>query len=251
MGFYPRDIRPYKEALMHVSVSSKDDKTHLHNNERLEFLGDAILGAVVGSIVFQRFHRSREGFLTDTRSKIVKRETLGIVSQQLGLHRLIQCNAYGNGHNNYIAGNAFEALVGAIYLDRGYDYCTRFIETRVLGELINLDKIAHKETNFKSALLEFCQKYHLTVEYVLTDEERDRRGAPVFRSKVMINGSEMGNGKGYSKKESQQNASKIALHNLRSNKRLYCSPTNIKTNKGTEVNDSDKHHTPSPETQGA
>ena len=232
MGFYPRDIRPYKEALLHVSASVKDDKSHLHNNERLEFLGDAILGAVVGSIVFQRYRRSREGFLTNTRSKIVKRETLGIVSQQLGLHRLIQSNTYGNGHNSYMAGNAFEALVGAIYLDRGYDYCMRFIETRVLGRLINLDKIAHKETNFKSSLLELCQKHHLTLEYVLANEERDRNGAPFFRTKVMIGGQEMGNGKGYSKKESQQNASRNALHNLRSNKGLYSSLANSDTKKG-------------------
>ena len=250
MGFYPRDIRPYKEAIQHVSASAKDDKAHLQNNERLEFLGDAILGAVVGSIVFQRFQNNREGFLTNTRSKIVKRETLGIVSQQLGLHRLIHSNTYGNGHNSYMAGNAFEALVGAIYLDRGYDYCTHFIETRVLGRLINLEKIARKETNFKSSLLELCQKHHLELEFILTDEERDKKGAPFFRTKVMIDGHEMGYGKGYSKKESQQNASKNALHNLRSSKGPYSSLANSKTKKGIEVNDSDKHHTSSSETQG-
>jgi ribonuclease-3 len=204
----------------------------------------------VGSIVFQRFQNNREGFLTNTRSKIVKRETLGIVSQQLGLHRLIHSNTYGNGHNSYMAGNAFEALVGAIYLDRGYDYCTRFIETRVLGRLINLEKIARKETNFKSSLLELCQKHHLELEFILTDEERDKKGAPFFRTKVMIDGHEMGYGKGYSKKESQQNASKNALHNLRSSKGLYSSLANSKTKKGIEVNDSDKHHTSSSETQG-
>ncbi|MCR4921864.1 MAG: ribonuclease III [Bacteroidaceae bacterium] len=253
MGFYPRDIRPYKEAIQHISASTNDGSAYLHNNERLEFLGDAILGAVVGSIVFQRYTRSREGFLTNTRSKVVKRETLGQVAQQLGLHKLILSHTHGNGHNSYLAGNAFEALVGAIYLDRGYDYCTRFIETRVLGKLINLDKIAYKETNFKSMLLEFCQKNHLVLNFVLVEEERDKKGAPFFRSKVMVDGNEMGQGKGYSKKESQQNASKNALHNLKNGKGPYSHlvKTKGRSNKRTEKNEPDTHHTTTPETQGA
>ena len=252
MGFYPRDIRPYKEAIQHISASTNDDLAYLHNNERLEFLGDAILGAVVGSIVFQRYQRSREGFLTNTRSKVVKRETLGNVALQLGLHRLIQSHAHGNGHNNYMAGNAFEALVGAIYLDRGYDYCTRFIETRVLGRIINLDKIANKETNFKSKILEFCQKYHLALNFVLVDEERDKKGAPFFRTKVMVDGVEMGQGKGYSKKESQQNASKNALHNLKNGKGPYSHLIRSKRkSKKKKDNESDTHNTSGPETQGA
>ena len=247
MGFYPRQISYYKEALLHRSASTKCEGGKLINNERLEFLGDAILGAAVGDIVFHHFERKQEGFLTTARSKIVQRETLGRVSEQLGLHHLIHSNSQSNGHNSYMAGNALEALVGAIYLDRGYDYCMRFIETRILGRIIDLDKIVRKEINFKSKLLEFCQKHHLGIEYQLVNEERDSKGAPYFRSKILIEGLAMGVGKGYSKKESHQQASKNVLNNLKNNRRLY----NSLVQKYKVTHESDKHHTALPEAQGA
>ncbi len=246
MGFYPHDIRPYRVALLHRSVSAKDAGGKPLNNERLEFLGDAILGATVGDVVFHHFEQDQEGFLTNARSKIVQRETLGRIAEQLGLNRLIHSNSQGNGHNSYMAGNALEALVGAIYLDRGYDYCMRFLERRILGELINIDKIAHKEMNFKSRMLEFCQKHHLKLEFQLIDEQRDKKGAPYFRSKVIVEGIDLGQGKGYSKKESHQQASKNALNNLRNNRRLYNSF--VQKDKGKKANESDKHHTPTSET---
>ena len=128
LGFYPRDISLYKQALLHKSVGRKNEKGKPLNNERLEFLGDAILDAVVGDIVYRHFEGKREGFLTNTRSKLVSRSTLGKLSQEIGIPQLIQSAGHTTSQNSYMNGNAFEALVGAIYLDRGYGACMQFME---------------------------------------------------------------------------------------------------------------------------
>ena len=220
LGFYPHNIKYYQEALMHSSMSATNKVGKPVNNERLEFLGDAILDAVVGEIVFHHFQRKREGFLTTARSKIVQRETLGQVAVQIGLDKLIHSNNATHTHNSYMAGNAFEALIGAIYLDRGYDYCMRFMQKRILGNVINIDKIAYKECNFKSKLLEWCQKNKVEMSFE-QEESRSEDGSPMFRSKVLVAGMELGKGRGYSKKESQQNACKNALHRLKKGNKVY------------------------------
>lgn len=221
LGFYPHDISVYKEALMHKSMLVQGKEGNRLNNERLEFLGDAILGAVVGEIVFHHFPRKREGFLTNTRSKIVQRETLGKLAAEIGLDKLIRSNDHNQTHNSYLAGNAFEALIGAIYLDRGYGHCKSFVEKKILRRLIDLDKVAYKEMNFKSKLLEWCQKHKVELEYVLLAETKGEDGSPLFNTKVLIDGKECGRGKGYSKKESHQKASKNALHRLKNDHRLH------------------------------
>lgn len=221
LGFYPHDISLYQEALMHRSMAAHEENGKPINNERLEFLGDAVLDAVVGEVVYHRFPRKREGFLTNTRSKIVQRETLGKLAVQIGLDKLVQRQERTTSHNSYFAGNAFEALVGAIYLDRGYDYCQRFMNERVLDHLLDIEKVAKQEVNFKSKLLEWCQKHKVTLEFVLLDETRGNDGSPLFNSQVLINGRDCGRGKGYSKKESHQKASRNALHRLHNDRRLH------------------------------
>ena len=214
LGFYPKDIKYYKQALLHKSIM-KREKGKPINNERLEFLGDAILDAVVGHIVYRHFEGKREGFLTNTRSKIVQRETLNKLAQELGVTQLILSSGHNSSHNSYLGGNAFEALVGAIYLDRGYDACMRFMEKRILGQLINIDKVAYKEVNFKSKLIEWSQKNRVNIEFKLLEQKKDQDGSPTFNYQVMIEGIEGGKGSGYSKKESQQTASKLTLQRLR------------------------------------
>ena len=118
IGVYPHNISYYKLALMHKSVARRNEKGRPVNNERLEFLGDAILDAIVGDIVYQHFPGKREGFLTNTRSKIVQRETLNKLAQEMGINQLILSSGHSYSHNSYLGGNAFEALVGALYLDR-------------------------------------------------------------------------------------------------------------------------------------
>ena len=215
LGFYPHDITFYKQALLHKSVSRRNDKGRPVNNERLEFLGDAILDAVVGDIVYRHFEGKREGFLTNTRSKLVSRDTLGKLAKEMGLSQLILSSGHNTSHNSYLGGNAFEALVGAIYLDRGYDACMRFMEKRILAHLINIDKVAYKEVNFKSKLLEWSQKNRVKMEFRDVKQERDENKSPVFTTQVFIEGLEGCIGIGYSKKESQQNASKDTLQRLR------------------------------------
>ena len=215
LGFYPRNIRIYEQALLHKSSSVKSDKGRLLNNERLEFLGDAILDAVVGDIVYQKFEGKREGFLTNTRSKIVSRESLNHVAEQIGLVKLIKFNTRQSAHNSYMGGNAFEALVGAIYLDRGYDYCKYFMEHRIIGQILNLEKLSRKEVNFKSKLIEWTQKNKVVIAFELVSQTLDEFNSPVFETEILIEGIPACKGKGYSKKESQQIAAHETLNKIK------------------------------------
>ena len=180
LGFYPHNIEYYKQALMHKSIRKRNDKGKPLNNERLEFLGDAILDAAVGYIVYRHYEGKREGFLTNTRSKLVSRETLGKLATEMRLSNLLISAGHSTSHNSYVEGNAFEALVGAIYLDRGYEACLWFFENQVLGKFIDIDKVAFKEVNFKSKLLEWSQKNRVRLEYKLTKQKKDENGSPVF-----------------------------------------------------------------------
>lgn len=211
LGFYPRNIRIYEQALLHKSSSVKSEKGRLLNNERLEFLGDAILDSVVADILYQRFEGKREGFLTNTRSKMVSRETLNHVAEQIGLCKLIKFNTRQSAHNSYMGGNAFEALIGAIYLDRGYYVCKHFLEHRIIGAYIDLDRISRKEVNFKSKLIEWSQKNHMEISFELINQGFDTFNSPTFESEILIEGIHAGKGMGYSKKESQQIAAHASL----------------------------------------
>ena len=215
LGFYPHDIAYYKQALMHKSVHRRNAKGKPLNNERLEFLGDAILDAVVGDVVYQHYEGKREGFLTNTRSKLVSRETLGKLATEMGLGNLLLSAGHSTSHNSYVEGNALEALVGAVYLDRGYDACMWFWKNRVLGKYINIDKVAFKEVNFKSKLLEWSQKNRVRLEYKMLKQKKDDNGSPVFSFQVVLEGVEGEKGTGFSKKEAQQLASKETLQRLK------------------------------------
>lgn len=214
LGFYPRNIEIYQQALLHKSSSVKT-KGRLLNNERLEFLGDAILDAIVADIVYKRFEGKREGFLTNTRSKIVQRETLNHVAVQIGLDKLIKYTTRQSSHNSYMCGNAFEALIGAIYLDRGYRACKKFMEERIISQYLNLDKISRKEVNFKSKLIEWSQKNKFEIAFNLLDQSLDKEQNPVFETQITVENILAGSGKGYSKKESQQEAAHETLNKIK------------------------------------
>lgn len=215
LGFLPHDISLYKLALMHKSVAHRNAKGRPVNNERLEFLGDAVLDATVGHIVYDHFPGKREGFLTNTRSKLVQRETLGKLAKEMGITRLILSSGRSASHNSYMGGNAFEALVGALYLDHGYDACMKFMQKQILSKLVNIDKVAYKEVNFKSKLIEWTQKNRVSMEFKCKSEGKDENGSPVFEYTCVIEGIEGGSGKGFSKKEAQQHASEETLKLLR------------------------------------
>ena len=214
LGFYPRNIEIYQQALLHKSSSVKA-KGRLLNNERLEFLGDAILDAVVADIVYKRFEGKREGFLTNTRSKIVQRETLNQIAVKIGLDKLIKYTTRQSSHNSYMCGNAFEALVGAIYLDRGYATCKFFMEERIIKPYLNLEKLSRKEVNFKSKLIEWSQKNKFCVEFNLIEQSLDSDQNPIFETQITVENIPAGTGKGYSKKESQQEAAHATLTKIK------------------------------------
>lgn len=220
LGFYPHRIRFYRQALQHKSVVSRGAQKAGEHNERLEFLGDAILDAIVGDIVYHHFKGQREGFLTNTRSKLVQRDTLNKLAKEIGLDGLLHSNAHSSSHNSYLGGNAFEALVGAIYLDRGYDACMYFMRDHILKHLINIDKVAVNEVNFKSKLIEWAQKNRIVLEFRLVEESRDQGTSPVFVTRIVLEGLDCESGKGYSKKASQQQAAQATLHALKSDKQL-------------------------------
>jgi ribonuclease-3 len=215
MGFYPRNINIYRQALLHKSTSVRSEKGRPINNERLEFLGDAILDAAVGDIVYRHFEGRREGFLTNTRSKIVQRETLNKLAVDIGLDKLVKYSSRSSSHNSYMYGNAFEAFVGAIYLDRGYDACKRFLEEKIFKEHINLDNMSRKEVNFKSKLIEWSQKNKYEVIFELVEQKYDEDYNPMFHTEIQIEGVSAGKGTGYSKKESQQNAARLSLKRIK------------------------------------
>ena len=206
----------YEQALLHKSTSIRSEKGRPLNNERLEFLGDAILDAIVGDIVYKHFEGRREGFLTNTRSKIVQRETLNKLAVEIGLDKLVKYSTRSSSHNSYMYGNAFEAFIGAIYLDQGYERCKQFMEKKILKNYIDLDKMSRKEVNFKSKLIEWSQKTKMEVSFELIEQFLDQDYNPMFHTEVRIEGLSAGTGTGYSKKESQQNAAQMALKKIKS-----------------------------------
>lgn len=221
LGFYPRHIAVYREALIHRSLNHYRPHEQKKDNERLEYLGDAVIETVVSDILYHHFPGKKEGFLTSMRSKIVQRSSLNRIAKETGLVELIQSTHINRTHNSFISGNAFEALVGAIYLDRGYAHCYRFFKERIIGKHIDLKKVAKEDDNFKSRLIEWSQKMQYKVVFELVGENIVGTNSPTFRSRVCIEGIEAGTGFGYSKKESQQLAAKEAMRHIRKKTELY------------------------------
>jgi ribonuclease-3 len=216
LGFYPEDPELYEQAFIHSSIRSTQEGRRI-NNERLEFLGDAIISAIISDIVYKRFPNKREGFLTNTRAKIVQRESLNKIALELGIDKKINSKKYALIHNKYMWGNALEALIGAVYLDKGYSFTCEFIE-RIVEKYLKLDKIATKEVNFKSRLLEWGQKNRLLVEFELIETFTDDEGAPVFQTSVTLEGMPLAVGIGNTKKESQQISARTVLRKLKKDK---------------------------------
>lgn len=212
LGFYPVKLELYQQALRHKSLSVRTNDGLLINNERLEYLGDAVLNVIIADILFKQFPAANEEFLTKTRAKIVQRHSLNKIAMELGLNTLILSSATSTPDTHLsIYGNALEALIGAIYLDQGYRRCKHFLEKKILERYIDLAGVVSTEENFKSALLEWSQQERLTAEFLMTELNKTSAKGPRFRAVALINGINFGKGEGLSKKEAQQKASKEAL----------------------------------------
>jgi len=213
-GIYPRNYKLYKLAMVHRSRPIKTDDGRWVNNERLEYLGDSVLDVVVAEYLYNHFPTQHEGFLTSTRAKIVQRESLNRIGEAMGIDHHVRTAYHSVSHNSYICGNAVEALVGAIYLDRGFDACRKFITKRIIEAHFTLEDLVKTDQNFKSRLIEWTQKFRVTIEYELVDTMTDENGNAVFKTAVMLGHIYAADGTGYSKKESHQNASQKALDRL-------------------------------------
>ena len=211
LGFVPDDISLYRLAMTHSSSASGARK--LGCNERLEFLGDAVLSSVTADFLYSNFRKEREGFLTKSRSNLVCRERLNELAVEIGIDRFVNSCGVHLQHNSYVYGNALEALVGAIYIDKGYKQCRRFLLDRVFSRLSDIEEVAKSDKNYKSRLIEWSQKNHKTVEFRVVHEEMRKDGV-FFVSEAVIDGTTHGVGEGFSKRESQQKAARQALANL-------------------------------------
>lgn len=211
LGYVPRDIKLYEMAMTHSSTSGVQK---LSCNERLEFLGDAVISSVTADYLYSNFSREREGFLTKSRSNLVCRERLNELALQIGLDKYVNACGVAHQHNNYIYGNALEALVGAIYVDKGYKQCRRFLLDRVFTRIDNLESVVKSDKNYKSRLIEWGQKKHLDVEFRIVSEELRKEGV-YFVSEAVVDGNVCGVGNGFSKRESQQKAARQALAKLK------------------------------------
>lgn len=214
IGFYPQNLKLYDLAFIHKSASTTDSRGNFVNNERLEFLGDAILSAVIADFLYNRFPQEDEGFLTKTRSKLVNRSFLTKLTYDMGLNVYIDSNTTKNIDNSHIYGDALEALIGAIYVDKDYEAAKYFITKRILSKFVNLAEIEQNDLNYKSRLIEWSQKTKKELEFDTTEEINEKTRQPKFTAVVKIDNKKTGVGTGASKKEAHQNAARQALEKL-------------------------------------
>jgi len=212
LGFTPRNLKLFEQAFFHKSMNNTQGITGHSNNERLEYLGDAILSTIVAEYLYKKYPLQDEGFLTKMRSKIVKRKTLNRIADRMGLDILLSDYSHGKLSQSML-GNALEALVGAIYLEFGYRKTRDYIIESILMQHIDVHKLESLDDNYKSLLLEWAQKYGKIVEYKLIAKsklnKRDR-----FKVGVFIDGSQVASAEDFNKKSAEQIASSSVINKL-------------------------------------
>lgn len=211
-GFSPRNLHLYKLAFRHKSAN-KDVNGIKINNERLEYLGDAVLGSVIADYLFKKFPYKDEGFLTEMRSKIVCRSNLEKLSRKLGLDRLIESNAETRSMSKSMRGDAFEAFIGALYLDKGYEFTRKIILKRIVNIHIDIDILEHLDTNFKSKLIEWAQKEKKEVDFIVVGE-RGEKNNKQYEVEVIIDSEPVSRGIDFSIKGAEKIAAEKACNAL-------------------------------------
>ncbi len=216
LGFVPGNIALYRMAFRHRSIAIALKNGAKNSNERLEFLGDAVLGSVVAEVLFKMYPYKEEGFLTEMRSKIVSRVNLNQLAKKMGLDELIEFDnrmVSFPAKQGSLLGDAFEALIGAVYVDKGYNFTRNFLINHIIKPHIDIHKLELTETNFKSKLIEWCQRHGKDVLFELAaNEEGD--SSKLFTIKVSIDGEHYGSGCDYNKKNAEKLAAEKACENL-------------------------------------
>lgn len=212
MGFRPKNISLYELAFRHRSVAKEIRDGVKDSNERLEFLGDAVLGAIVANYLFSKFPFKDEGFLTELRSKMVSRVYLNKLALKIGIDKLVQ---YDESNRLYksICGDTFEALIGAIYLDKGFDFTEKVVLNRIIRFHVDIDELEKQELNFKSKVINWAQRNRKSISFDAREDNSDERQR-LYHVTVYIDDEAMGTGTGFSKKSAEQSASESACNNL-------------------------------------
>ncbi len=212
LGFRPKNIALYELAFRHRSVAKEIREGVKDSNERLEFLGDAVLGAIVANYLFSKFPFKDEGFLTELRSKMVSRVYLNKLALKIGIDKLIQ---YDDSNRLYksICGDTFEALIGAIYLDKGFRFTEKLVLNRIIRFHVDIDELEKQELNFKSKIINWAQRNRKSISFDAREENSDDRQR-LYHVTVYIDDEAMGTGSGFSKKSAEQAASENACNSL-------------------------------------
>lgn len=213
LGFYPGNIALYKTAFRHKSVVAGNPLNTQSSNERMEYLGDAIFGSVIAHYLFKRFPYKDEGFLTKMRSKIASRDFLNKLAAKLGIDRLIIFQGDKNARFKSINGDAFEALIGAIYLDKGYDFTENFIVNNIIKLHVDIDEVEQTDTDYKSRLINYAQKEKKELKFSI-EEEIGKGHQKLYKVALIIDEVVMGQGLDHSKKRAEQQAAQVACERL-------------------------------------
>lgn len=215
-GIRPGNLELYRLATLHSSIVKENGKGFKENNERLEYLGDAVLGATVADFLFKKFPFKSEGFLTEMRSRIVNRESLNLLGRKIGIDRIVQFDQKNTQLQQVILGNTLEALVGAIYLDRGYLRAKRFVINKLISPHYDLEELASTQSNFKSKLIEWSQREGKEVRFEIVSIQKGRVHKE-FTAQVVVDNKVTGTGYGNNKKKAEQDAASKACEALKLN----------------------------------
>ncbi len=213
-GYHPRNVSIYKLAFKHKSAAVTISNGFRHCNERLEYLGDAVLGSVVADFLFKKFPFKDEGFLTEMRSRIVSRSNLNMLSRKMGLDQLVEAGKDGNNAGSSIMGDAFEALIGAIYLDKGYAFTKNLIVRKIIQTHMDVDELMMRDINFKSKIIEWTQKGKKKVSFNLVNETENGKKGKLYTIELVIEDDVLGRAQDFSIKKAEQSASRQAWEHI-------------------------------------
>ena len=214
LKYTPKDIHVYEQALLHRSLSGCGRNGVKTNNERLEYLGDAILGAIIADFLYKKYPFANEGFLTNLRSRLVSRHHLGKLAHKMGLDAHVKKNDQNPSLSPSISGNAFEAFVGAIFLDKGYDFTRKIIINLILEIYVDLSVIEKEDTNYKGKLLNWSQKHRRQLEYRVVREVKERRHQKQYIVHLFLDEDFVSEGCSFNIKSAQQQAAMYACESL-------------------------------------
>jgi len=217
LGFKPGNLRLYEIAFIHRSASYTLPDGKRVNNERLEFLGDSVLDAILSDYLFEKFPEASEGFMTKIRSRIVNRDLLNQLAVSMGIDKLLVSNVNTSHPTRNLYGDAFEALIGSVFLDKGFKKTKKLFIKKVLNKFLDLNLIVNTDNDHKSLVFEWAQKHRTNLIFTYSEEYDSDLRKPVFTTILYVNKEEYGRGLGSSKKEAEQDASTLAWRRIRDN----------------------------------